>query len=340
MDKLILRRATTFKEAIALLDKVGTGFLPVTNEKNILIGVLTDGDIRRAFLNNVTDLSQIINKSPFVAKTSDSIQEIKGRLKKLHRRHMPIVNNIGELVDVVFLESFESPTRDTWVVIMAGGLGSRLGELTKDIPKPMLPVAGRPILERIITGFSELGFRRFVLCLNYKAEVIKDFFGNGSKFDVEIKYTHEQKRMGTAGALSLIDFEISENFFVLNGDVLASIDIEGLLQFHQKQEAMATMCIKHYDYTIPFACVDYDDELSLNGILEKPTYQYPINAGVYVLNRKLIGLIPKDTFFDMPDLFSLAIEKGLTTKAFLLEEYWMDIGRPEDYMKSNRDLDF
>jgi len=229
VKNLLLSHDATFKDAIQLLDTNGNGFLAVVDEANVLIGILTDGDIRRAILDNKTDLLDIINKKPATMPEGSCSGNIRNQLKKSHKKHMPIVNDKGILKDVITLNQYEFNLKPNWVVIMAGGLGSRLGQLTKDIPKPMLQVGGKPILQRIIELFVSHGFTKFMLSVNYKSEIIKDFFADGKELGIEIKYLEETKRLGTGGALSLIDIQLDEPFFVTNGDIITSIDYEEML---------------------------------------------------------------------------------------------------------------
>lgn len=334
MNYLVYSKNTTFEEAVRLLDQNGHGFLPIVDAENKLIGIITDGDLRRGILNRSFDLDSIINKNPMLALKSESHVSIKKRLKELHRRHMPVVDESGYLIEVVVLDEFEKISHDNWVVIMAGGLGTRLGDLTKHIPKPMLDVGGKPMLLRIIEHFKTYGFHKFIICVNYKSEVIESYFGNGSKFKVEIKYTKESKRMGTAGALSLIDFEVEQPFFVVNGDVLTSVNYDDFLNYHITSNSEATMCIKRYSYEIPYACVEFDQEMNLVGVKEKPSYDYFINTGMYILNPSCISYLKKDEYFDMPSLYEILIDSKKNTKVFAIDEFWLDVGHKEDFNKA------
>jgi dTDP-glucose pyrophosphorylase len=338
LNKLIYTPSATLEEAIRLLDQNGNGFLPVVSVDNKLIGIITDGDLRRGILNKKFDLESIINKHPIVEQVGTPHYLIKKRLKEIQLRQMPVVDHEGKLVEVVVLDEFEFVSKDNWVVIMAGGLGSRLGHLTKQLPKPMLSIGGKPILHGIIDQFVSQGFRRFVLCVNYKSEVIENYFGNGEKLGVEIRYTKENKRMGTAGALSLIDFEMNRPFFVINGDLLTTMNFDDLLDFHIVNNATATMCIKPFEFEIPYACIEFNENNDLLGIKEKPSINYFINTGIYVLEPETIQYVPKESFFDMTTLFQVLLENGKKTKVFTLNEYWLDIGNPEDFNKAQSDI--
>ncbi len=339
MKYLEMTAGTQLDDALRLLDANGNGFLPVVDHEQKLVGIITDGDIRRGILNKTLELDAIINRTPVTAAWGTSHILIKRHLREIHRRHMPVVDDAGVLKEVVILDNFEFISKDNWVVIMAGGLGSRLGELTKAVPKPMLEVGGKPILLGIIEHFKSQGFGKFILCVNYKAEVIEQYFKDGSWLGVQIKYTKETKKLGTAGALSLIDIEMESPFFVVNGDVLTSINFEDFINFHIVNNAVATMCVKNFVFGIPYACIDFDNESSeITGIREKPSSEYFVNTGMYILSPEALGLIPKNDYYDMPQLFDQMLEQKLTCKAYRIDEYWLDLGRPEDLDKGHADL--
>lgn len=338
IKRLLLTEDSTLDDALRLLDSNGNGFLPVVNEQETLIGIITDGDIRRAILNKNLELNAVINTNPTTCLVGTSHIEIKRKLRAIHRRHMPVVDSERRLLEVVVLDEFEFLAKNNWVVIMAGGLGTRLGELTKNTPKPMLSLGGKPILQEIITHFKSQGFGKFVICLNYKAEVIQDYFKEGDSLGVEIRYTIENKRLGTAGALSLIDFEMEDSFFVVNGDVLTSINYDDFLNYHQVNQSDATMCVKKMGFNIPYACVEFNTEMDLVSLKEKPSFDYFVNTGMYILGPDVLKMIPKDEYYDMPFLFEKLVESDKKTKVFSMEEYWLDLGKPEDFAKGNHDF--
>ncbi|WP_299702417.1 nucleotidyltransferase family protein [uncultured Pontibacter sp.] len=340
-NKLVLQQDTSLEDAIKLLDQNGNGFLPVVDVDDTLIGIITDGDLRRAILNRKFDVNSVINKKPVTFSYLTPHIVVKQQLRKLHRRHMPLVDEAGKLKEVVVLDDFEVESKPNWVVVMAGGLGRRLGELTRDTPKPMLKVGGKPILLGIVEHYKSQGFHKFIFCVNYKSHIIEEYFGDGRGFGVDIRYTKEQKKLGTAGALSLIDFDLEHPFFVVNGDVLAAIDFDDFLNYHLINKADATMCIKRYTYEVPYACIEFDGENNLVALKEKPKYNYHINTGMYVLNASIISQIPKGCFYDMPTLFDdLMYQNKRILKVFNTDEYWLDIGQPKDYLKANEDFKY
>jgi dTDP-glucose pyrophosphorylase len=337
---LILDGKVGFEEAIKLLDSNGNGAIPVVDNKNKFIGLITDGDIRKAILNKNLDLNHIINKNPYKLNVNSSMTMIKNYLKKINRRQLPLVDDENCYVKMFIFDDLEFKLRENWVIIMAGGLGKRLGELTKDTPKPMLKAGGRPVIEHIIDMFTSHGFSKFALSVNYKSEIIKDHFKDGKEYGVEIRYLEETKRLGTGGALSLIDFPVTEAFFVINGDVLSSLDYEALLTFHLEENSIGTMCIRKDSYQIPYGVIKVDDKKNILDVQEKPLEEFFINTGVYMLNPEVLQFIPKNKFFNLPDLFKILASKEKIIKSFEIVDYWIDIGRASDYDQINKDFDY
>lgn len=337
-NKLILDADTKFDNAVKLLDENHTGVLPVVNKAGKLLGIITDGDIRKAILNKCLDLEHIINRTPYTLNINSSKNQIITYMKKIHRRHLPLVDEENFFIKMFNLDDEEFNLKSNWIVIMAGGLGTRLGELTKTTPKPMLKVGDKPMLEHIINLFISQGFIKFMISVNYKSEVIKDYFQDGGNFGIEIKYIEENKRLGTGGALSLIDFEISEPFFVTNGDVMTTLDFEKLLKFHLAENSNATMCTIKDSYQIPYGVIEIDKINNIIKIEEKPKYDFLINTGIYVLNPDTLRHIPKDEFFDMPSLFKILSDNKMIIKSYEISDYWIDIGKKEDYIRINNDF--
>ena len=331
MHKLILKKSTCYKEAIKLLNLNGTGFLPVISEDKKFLGIITDGDVRKSILNDNLNINEIINFSPYKISVKSTYYQRLNFLKKIKRRHLPLVNDDGTFSDIFTLDSINYNSYPNWVVIMAGGLGNRLGELTKDIPKPMLPLDEKPILEHIINSFIHHGFRNFVICLNYKGDLIKNYFDNGEKWSINIQYVEEKKRLGTGGALSLINIKSEAPIIVTNGDVLTSQSFESLLQFHNKHQSVATMCVREVNNKIPYGLIDIDENNNILDLKEKPEQTFHINAGIYVLDKKVLKSIPKKTYFDLTTLFKNLIKTNEIIKSYNLSDFWIDIGNPHNY---------
>jgi dTDP-glucose pyrophosphorylase len=328
-----------FLNLLEELNKSGNGFLVIIDANGKLIGIVTDGDIRRAILNKTTDsLKDVINFSPITASSKLSNREKLNLLKDIKRRQIPVLDQNNCLVEIFYLDDEDVHYHENHVIIMAGGLGSRLGDLTKEIPKPMLEVGGKPILERIIYSFKESGYNKFIICLNYKGEIIKNYFNDGSDFGVEIQYTFEEKRMGTAGALGLIKNQLNDPFFVVNADILTTAKYDELMTYHIRSNAVATMCVKKMQYQIPYATIEIDALNQIQSITEKPIHEYKINTGIYVLNPELLLSIAKNEYLDMTTLFDSMKNKEFKLLTYDFDEYWLDIGIKSDFIKANLDI--
>ena len=336
---LLFDERTTFRDVVRALDEGGHGVLALLDRTGKLHGIVTDGDIRRSILNNTTDLDRIINTTPEVASDDEPKAKVFSRLKRLVRRHMPIVDEDRVFQGFISLDDKEWNLKPNRVVIMAGGLGSRLLELTKETPKPMLKVGGRPILERIIEQFSQFGFVNFLLSVNYKKEVIQNYFGDGASFGVNIEYIEEYTRMGTAGALSLISDKLQEPLLVANGDVLTNLDCEYLLSWHNAEACDATMCVREFENTIPYGVIEVNESGGIEAIKEKPSQKHYVNAGIYVISPTLLEKVPKNSFYDMPDFFEALKKEGYDIKAHVVDDYWIDVGIKEHFEQANRDFD-
>jgi NDP-sugar pyrophosphorylase family protein len=259
-------------------------------------------------------------------------------LHRLGLRHLPLLDAAGCVADLVRYELPVEPERNTPIVIMAGGLGARLRPLTNDIPKPLLKVGSRPVLETIIENFAAQGFQRITLCINYRGDMIRDHFGDGSRWDLEISYVEEPNRMGTAGALTLLPERPREPFVVMNGDLLTKVDFVRLLDFHQRQGFSATVAMREYSYQIPYGVLQINDEYQVMQMVEKPMERRYVSAGIYILNPETIDLIPRDEYYDIPTLFNALMAQNRTVGSFPLRDYWIDIGRIEDLERASAEF--
>jgi dTDP-glucose pyrophosphorylase len=331
---------STIREALNIIDASAMQIALVLTDKNKLIGTVTDGDIRRGLLSGLElddSIESVIYKTPTVCTINQSTEEILKIAfeKKLYK--IPIVDFEGTLVGIEEVDGFikeeEYPYK---VVLMVGGLGQRLSPLTDNIPKPLLNVGEKPLLETIIENFSKYGFKNFILSVNYRSSMIEDYFGDGSRFGVNIKYVHENKRMGTAGALSLMREELTTTFFVMNGDLLTNINFDHMIRFHIDSQVMATMGIREYYFQVPYGVVNVNGQRIVS-IKEKPSHKFFINAGIYILDKCVLNEIPYDTFYDMPTLFEALIANNNIAGSFLIREYWLDVGQKSDYEQANND---
>lgn len=338
VENLKLSPKSTIREALHIIDTGAMQIAIVVDEHDRLIGTLTDGDIRRGLLNNLSldaSIESIVFKTPTVATLSDTKEEIlkKALNKKLHQ--IPIVDEENRVIGIKEIEELvKSQPKPNKVILMVGGLGTRLYPLTETTPKPMLKVGNKPILQTIVEKFAEYGFINIVMCVNYKSHIIQDYFGDGSNFGVNIEYILEEQRMGTAGALSLFNVIPGEPFFVMNGDLLTNVNFEHLLDYHISQNAIATMGVREYDFQVPYGVVNVNGNQILS-IEEKPTHKFFVSAGIYMLSPEVLSMIPKNEFYDMPTLFEALIKHGKTTISFPIREYWLDIGRMEEYERAN-----
>jgi dTDP-glucose pyrophosphorylase/predicted transcriptional regulator len=335
--EIMIKGSTSILGAIQVIDRSTLQIALVVDEEQRLVGTVTDGDIRRAILQG-TSLDEpvriIMNPNPTFAHLNDGRDQILSvmQLKRLHQ--IPVIDDDRRVVGIEIVDQMLDQLRENWVVLMAGGFGSRLRPLTDDCPKPLLKVGGKPILETILENFKENGFYRFYLSVNYKAEMIQDFFADGSKWGVQIEYLYESKRMGTAGALGLLPEKPDLPIFIMNGDLLTKINSRQLLDYHLQYKADATMCVKEYKFQVPYGVVRLEKN-RLAGIEEKPNQRFLINAGIYVLEPRALELVPNNEYLDMPVLFKKMLEHKRKIATFPIREYWLDIGQSEDYEKAN-----
>ena len=341
ITKLFINKNAKIKDCLKILDNAVKYHIALAvDEFGRLEGSVTDGDVRRGLLNKVNlddPVSKIMNNKPVTLQENSDKNEIAKFLKEKNLRQIILTDKNSKVSNVVTIDClFAKSAKKNKVFLMAGGLGSRLRPLTNDIPKPMLQVGGRPILQTIIEKFIDEGFQDFYLSVNYKKEIIQEHFQDGSEFGCNIKYIEETKRMGTAGALSLLDNIPSEPMIVMNGDLLTRVKFENILDFHNNSKSIATMGIREYNFQVPFGVVNIDGS-EIVDISEKPSHKFFVNAGFYVLSPEAIAKIPKDEFYDMPTLFDDLRYSDEKTVAFPIREYWIDIGRKEELDKANEE---
>jgi dTDP-glucose pyrophosphorylase len=335
--KALIAPSLSIRATIETIDTSALQIGLVVNEQNVLLGTVTDGDIRRGILKGLgldDSVQQIMNTKPTTAHANDGRESILTLMKSKSLHQIPVLDNAGCIVSLEILDDLiQSQQHENAVVLMAGGLGSRLQPLTNDCPKPLLKVSGKPILEIILENFIEHGFKRFYVSVNYRAEMIENYFGDGTRWGVQISYLRESERRGTAGALSLLIDKQTKPLIVMNGDLLTRINFRHLLSFHAEHQAMATMCVRDYDFQVPYGVVKID-KYRLIGIEEKPVHHFFVSAGIYVLEPDCLSLIPAGTFYDMPDLFAELIRQKKETAVFPIREYWLDIGRMDDFERA------
>jgi dTDP-glucose pyrophosphorylase len=333
----IVSEKASVKDAILSLNLTGIKIVLVSDNQNRLVGVISDGDIRRGLLaGQVIDgpVSQIMRTDALTVFPELSRNDVEKLMLNRKVLQIPIVNTKQEILGIHLWDELQKkPSRENLMVIMAGGKGTRLHPKTENCPKPMLEIAGKPILQHIIERAKHQGFKNFAIAIQHLGHIIEEYFGNGENLGVSITYLREESPLGTAGALSLINPRPSEPVLVTNGDVITEIDFGGILDFHISHEAYGTMAVRSYEIQNPFGVVQIRD-LEITSYDEKPVLRSLINAGVYVLSPKLIDLVPKGVQSDMPTVFEEARREERRIIAFPIHEDWMDIGRVEDLARA------
>ncbi|ARJ66540.1 alcohol dehydrogenase [Magnetospirillum sp. ME-1] len=340
--KTFIAPTSTVADVIRVIDSSGVQFCMVVDANDRLLGTVTDGDIRRGLLRNANldaPVSAVMQTKPRTASVTETPENMRAQLEASLLNHLPIVDPHGRVVGLVLARELRTkqPEYPNPVVLMAGGLGNRLRPLTEETPKPLLRVGNKPLLETILERFIRNGFRNFFISVNYKAEMIKEHFGNGSRWGCRIDYLEEDRRLGTAGALTLLPEGLDVPLIVMNGDVLTKTNFASLLDFHAEQRADATICVREYDIQVPFGVVNAEGH-RMTGIVEKPTHSFLVNAGIYVIGPKVLPLLTKGQGADMPDFLNRLSESGKEVAVFPLREYWIDIGRMDDLVRANGDF--
>ena len=347
LTSLFISPADTIRAAMACVDRGGCGIALVVDEGLHLIGTITDGDVRRAVLSG-TDLDTPVNTllekkrgsrypKPITADQGADRKHLIGLMQQHVLRQIPIVDKNGRIVDLTMLDDL-IPQQDLplQAVIMAGGRGTRLRPLTEDLPKPMLPVGGKPLMELVIEQLRQVGIRHVNVTTHYKPEKIFEHFGDGGNFGVELNYINEEKPLGTGGALGLIG-EPKETMLVINGDVLTQVDFRAMLLFHHQQQADMTVAVRQYDIKVPYGVVECSGA-KVCSLKEKPQINFLVNAGIYLLEPIVYKFIPNGTYFNMTDLIQWLLDAGRAVASFPIIEYWLDIGRLVDYEKAQTDM--
>ncbi len=332
---------TTIQDAIQNLNASTLQIVLIIDDQGKLLGTVTDGDIRRGLLRGLdlrAGIDQILFTNPLVAPPEMSREMILHLMRANKLLQMPVVDEHHRVVGLhLWNEIIAQPERDNLMVIMAGGMGTRLLPYTEDCPKPMLSVAGKPMLEHILERAKSEGFRRFVLAVRYLAHVVEDYFGDGTKWDVHISYLHEDSPLGTAGALSLLDPIPTEPVVVTNGDVLTDVRYGEIIDFHKFHQATATMAVRLHEWQHPFGVVQTEG-VNIVAFEEKPVFRTHVNAGIYILNAEAVQLVPCEIPSDMPDIFELLRLRGERIIAYPMHEIWADVGRPDDLKKIRNEM--
>jgi dTDP-glucose pyrophosphorylase len=344
-DRVLIGSAQTLRDALQCIDAGAEGIALVVDADRKLLGTITDGDLRRAVLAGVdmdretvaTLLGGRGARRPVTARAGAGAGALRKLMKDHSLRHIPLVDDAGRVIELALLRELaledELPLT---AVVMAGGLGTRLRPLTDSLPKPMLPVGDRPVMEHVVEQLQKVGISRVSITTHYKPEAIKAHFGDGRRFGLEIDYVNEEEPLGTAGALGLLK-QPEGPVLVINGDVLTEVNFRSMFDYHVDNQAVMTVGVRQFELQVPYGVVDLE-ESRVTRLDEKPTYRFFINAGVYLIEPEVFTLITGEERLDANDLIERLIADGKKVIGFPIHEYWLDVGRPEDYRQANEDF--
>jgi dTDP-glucose pyrophosphorylase len=345
-EKFFLSEQNTLRDAIASIDRGAKGIALVVDESQHLLATLTDGDLRRAVLAGIPlelPVSHLVEKlraqnklGPVILPQGSLRESIIREMQSRCVRQIPLVDEQGRVTDLAVLDDLigelQAPVH---ALVMAGGYGKRLMPLTAETPKPMLRVGDRPLIERLVQQLKQVGVTRINISTHYRADQISSHLGNGEAFGIEVGYLSEEKPLGTAGALALTSGD--DPILVINGDILTSLDFRALLSFHFEHRAEMTVAVREYEFDVPYGVVETDG-LHVTAVTEKPTVKFFVNAGIYLISPSVRTLIPSGERFDMPQLITAVVQAGGKVISFPVWEYWLDIGRHQDYEQAQQDV--
>jgi dTDP-glucose pyrophosphorylase len=340
---VVIRTGARLRAALEAITRSGKQVVLVLEAGGRLVGLATDGDIRKAILRGVSldaAVDDVMNRRPVVAEVGLSRAEAIALMRSRGIRQLPLLQPGGTVADLLLLDALLAPppALRNRAVIMAGGEGRRLRPLTETMPKPLLSIGGRSLLELLIERLRQSGLVDIVIAIHHKSEMIRERLGDGSRLGVRVEYFEESRPLGTMGALPLIRDGLTEPFFVVNADILTKCDFRAMWDFHRGETNLAmTVGVTLHQVDIPYG------ELTLEGARvvrceEKPRKEYPVNAGIYVLDPSVLDLVPRDEYFDATDLLELLLARGIPVAGYRIREYWLDVGRLHDLEKANRDL--
>jgi dTDP-glucose pyrophosphorylase len=335
------------RDAIATIDRGRKGIALVVDGAGRLVNTITDGDVRRAIIAGLSvesPLADLLSQKS-AGRYPDAVTAPIGTPRELIKQLMldrqvaqvPLLDLEGKPSELLTLNELQpDATAPVRAVIMAGGFGTRLRPLTDELPKPMLPVGGRPLIELVVDQLRDAGVRDVNISTHYKPEKIVQHFGDGEKFGVEVKYITEDRPLGTAGALGLLE-RTDRPLLVLNGDVLTGIDYRAMMDFHREQQAELTVAVRKYEVTVPYGVVENNGTL-VQRLREKPTFDFFVNAGIYVLQPTALDQIRANERTDMTDVIQRLVAEEKAVVSFPIHEYWLDIGQPGDYEQAQQDV--
>ncbi|WP_337221483.1 nucleotidyltransferase family protein [Vibrio cholerae] len=342
-NNVLIKPDNSIRDALEIINNEALRVALVVDNNQHLVGVVTDGDIRRGLLKNLTladPVSLVMNLSPTTAQAGTRRDLLIELMEKKSILSIPLVDDKGKVVGLETLHgALYRPKHQNPVFLMAGGFGTRLRPLTDKCPKPMLKIGDKPILETVIRSFIKAGFVNFYISTHYMPELIQEHFGDGSDLGINITYVHEQTPLGTGGALGLLPKDLPEGLplIMMNGDVLTKVDFQRLLDFHLSHDADATMCVRDYDYQIPYGVINGEGN-KITSMVEKPIQRFFVNAGIYVVSPRVFQSVEKNKKIDMPTLLEQHMQERNNILMFPIHEYWLDIGRMDDFNRAQMDI--
>lgn len=338
---ILIKPEQSIREALRLIDSSSLRIALVVDAELHLLGVVTDGDVRRGLLRNLSidsPVRMVMSTKPLVANIGSSRRDLVKYMQREQLLAVPLIDG-DKVAGLEILQrggqysKYQNP-----VFLMAGGFGTRLRPLTDNCPKPLLKVGDKPLLEIVLTSFINAGFVNFYISTHYLPEMIREYFGDGSKWNVKISYVHEDTPLGTGGALGLLPQDIPDlPIFIMNGDLLTNVDFEKVLEFHNSNNAVATMCVRDYEFQVPFGVINCEANRIIS-MVEKPVQRFFVNTGIYILNSSARRFVGKNVHLDMPELLEQLIAQQYNILRFPIRDYWLDIGRIEDYQRAQIDI--
>lgn len=342
LELFCLVQSRSIREAIARMDKNHLGILLIVDKGRRLVGTLTDGDIRRAVLARLdleSSISVLLERKkdtrfarPVTASATAKRSELLALFKTHGILHLPLIDakeRVTGLVTIDELVQAEAPLR---ALVMAGGKGTRLHPLTKNTPKPMLRVGGKPLMEIILCQLRGAGIKKVHISTHHRADKITKHFGNGSRLKLDLRYVNEARPLGTAGAVGLLD-DVDETTLVMNGDVLTEVDFRAMLRYHREMRADLTVAVRQYDIKVPYGIIECEGAL-VRKVTEKPTLGFFVSAGIYLLEPSVRRFVPADKHLDMTELIERLVAADRPVTSFPVREYWLDIGQHDDYARA------
>ncbi|MEX2483766.1 MAG: nucleotidyltransferase family protein [Brumimicrobium sp.] len=341
VDKHTINHGSSVRDALIKLDKLASdAILFVVDKNNILIGSLTDGDLRRGFIKGLdfeTKLTEFIQPNPsYVFEGEESIEKLEV-YKAKNFKIVPVLNPSKQIVDIINFKH-TSTVLPVDALLMAGGKGTRLRPLTEKTPKPLLKVGDKPIIEYNIDRLGKVGVKNIHISVNYLGEQIEEYFGKGEEKNLNIKYVWEDKPLGTIGSILLVDSFQNDDIIVMNSDLLTNIDFADFYKLFKDSNADMAVAATPYKVDVPYAVMEVDGGNKVTSLKEKPSYTYFSNAGIYLLKKELLKMIPNDMFYDITDLMDKVLEMNLTLVTYPINGYWLDIGKHDDFKKAQEDI--